>query len=163
MKQIAALALLGIATVCMAVAQTATPPMPRDYRGPSTHIDGIFVTPVPNAPFTAQVEIVSHDKLPDGTEHVVKTENTIARASSGRIRNERRQMVPQSFKGEPRLLSAHIYDPNTRTSVYTEAQMRVARQIILPQPQRAPRTQLPPEQQHKDPAVTETSLGNQGP
>jgi hypothetical protein len=144
---------------------SAEPPqqsaMPRDYRGPSMHVDGIFVTPVPNASFTATVEIVSHNKLPDGTEHIVKTENTIARASSGRIRNERRQMVPQGFTGKPRLLSAHIYDPNTRENIYTDPRMRLARQFILPQPPRIPGAQLPPDQQRKQSGVTETQLGNQ--
>jgi hypothetical protein len=149
-----------LALSALAVAQTATQ-MPRDYRGPQTRVAGIFVTPAPNAPFTATVEIVSHNKLPDGTEHVVKTENTIARASSGRIRNERRQLVPQSFTGQPRLLSAHIYDPNTRISIFTEPQTRIARQMILPQPPRSPAAQLPPAQQPKAPDVTETQLGGQ--
>ncbi len=32
--------------------------------------------------------------------------------------------VPPTFKGEPRLLSAHIYDPNTRLSVFFDPQTR---------------------------------------
>jgi hypothetical protein len=135
--------------------------MPRDYRSPQVHVDGVWVTPVPNAPFTATVQIVSHNKLPDGTEHVVKTENQIARSSSGRIRNERRALVPASFPNQPRLLSAHIYDPGTRVNIFTDTATRIARQTILPQPPRTPATQAPPAQQRKDPAVTETSLGDQ--
>ena len=77
-------------------------PMPRDYRGVQMHIDGVFVTPVPNAPFVATVEIVSHQVMPDQTERVIKTENVIARSSSGRIRNERRALVPATFNGKPK-------------------------------------------------------------
>ena len=152
--------LLG-ALALVVFAQSPNRPMPRDYRGPQMHIDGVWVTPVPGAPFTATVEIVSHNKLPDGTEHVVKTENTIARSSSGRIRNERRMLVPQGFQGMPRLLSAHIYDPNTRMNVFTDTAMRIARQYMLPAPLRTPASQLPPGQQRKDPRYTETPLGDQ--
>ena len=142
-------------------AQTPQVPMPRDYFGPQVHIDGIWVTPVAGAPFTATVQIVSHSKLPDGTEHIVKTENTIARSSSGRIRNERCALVPVSFKGKPRLISAHIYDPNTRISIFTETATHIARQSVLPQPPRAPSAQAAPAQQRTPSGVTETPLGEQ--
>lgn len=146
-------------------AQTATAPgqqpMPRDYRGPQVHVDGIWVTPVPNAPFTATVQIVSHNKLPDGTEHIVKTDNHIARSSSGRIRNERRLLVPQSFTGEPRLLSAHIYDPSSRLNIFTDPATRLARESVLPAPLRTPSAALPPAQQRTAPGVTQTPLGDQ--
>jgi hypothetical protein len=124
-------------------------------------IDGIWITPVPNAPFSATVEIVSHNKLPDGAEHIVKTENYIGRSSSGRIRNERRLLVPQAFTGVPRLLSAHIFDPNTRINIYTDPITRIARQTILPQPPTPPTLQLPPMQQRQIPGTTETQLGEQ--
>jgi hypothetical protein len=84
--------------------------MPRDYRGVQTIIPGIFVTPVPNAPFSATVDILSHENLPDGSVNTSTTIAHIARSSSGRIYNERRQIVPTNYNGEPPLLSAHIYD-----------------------------------------------------
>lgn len=150
--------------VAPCVAQTAAPatsatPMPRDYRGVQVHVDGIFVTPVPNAPFTATVQIVSHQKLPDGTEHVVKTINHIARSSSGRIRNERRQLTAPAFVGEPRLLSVHLYDPNTRLSTFFDPQTRPARQETLPAPMRTPSAALPQAEQRTQPDVTVTDLG----
>lgn len=143
------------------LAQTTQAPMPRDYRGPQIHIDGVWVTPVPNAPFIATVQIVSHAKLPNGTEHIVKTENHIARSSSGRIRNERRRLVPASFTAEPFLISAHLYDPNSRVSIFTDTATRIARQTILPQPPSTPAAQLPPSQLRSRPGVTETPLGEQ--
>jgi hypothetical protein len=136
-------------------------PMPLDYRGVQTHIDGIWVTPVPNAPFTANVQVVSHQVMPDGTERVVKTENLIARSSSGRIRNERRQLVPATFNGKPRLISAHLYDPNSGENIYTEPMLRIARKSILARPSATPPAQRPPEHQRTPPGVTVTPLGDQ--
>lgn len=75
--------------------------MPRDYRGVQTIVPGIFVTPVPNAPFSATVEILSHEILPDGTTNTHTTTAHISRSSSGRIYNERRQLVPATFKASP--------------------------------------------------------------
>ncbi len=156
--------LLAVCVLPSLCAQTTSVPqnqMPRDYRGPQVHIDGVWVTPVPGAPFTATVQIVSHTKLPDGSEHIVKTENQIARASSGRIRNERRILVPANFPGKPRLLSAHIYDPISGVNIFTETATRIARQTILPQLPRTPTNVLPPSQQRTPPDVTVSSLGEQ--
>ncbi len=136
--------------------------MPRDYRGAGVRIPGIFVTPVPNAPFSAEVEIVSHDKLPDGTEHVVSTRSHIARGSSGIIHNERRRLMPASFAGEPRLLEVHLYDPSSRKSTFFIPETHLARETILPVPPAAPRDQRSPSKQSPPSSDTvETSLGTQ--
>lgn len=143
------------------VAQTAMQPMPRDYRGVQTHIGGIFVTPIPNAPFSADVQIVSHVPMPDGSQHVVMTTNHIARTSSGRIYNERRLLVPAGFKGTPRLLSSHTYDPSSRESIFITPALHLAREVILRAPEATPRAALPPGQQPRVPGVQETDLGTQ--
>jgi hypothetical protein len=142
-------------------AQTTNQLMPRDYRGVQTNIGGIFVTPVSNFPFTADVEIVSHIKTADGDEHVVTTTNHIARTSSGRIYNERRMFMPAGFKGTPRLLSAHIYDPSSRQSIMINPDLHLAREVTLRAPEPTPTASLPPQQQPKLPGVTETDLGSQ--
>lgn len=163
MLRTAAVSLALLCSAC-AFAQTPAPsqaPMPRDYRGVQMHIDGIWVTPVPNAPFTATVNIVSHQVMPDGTERVVKTDNDIARSSSGRIRNERRQLVPATFNGKPRLLSAHLYDPNTGENIFTEPATRIARKSMLQRQPVTPMTQRPPGQQRTPPGITVTALGEQ--
>ena len=115
--------------------------MPPDYRGPQVRIQGIFVTPVPGAPFTAKVEILSTQILPSGVSVTRTTTNDIARDSRGRIYNERRQLVPTTFKGDPPLLEAHIYDPSTRVSVFTNPYTRLARQTTLPAQRAVPTTQ----------------------
>jgi hypothetical protein len=72
--------------------------MPRDYRSVQTVVPGIFLTPAPNAPFTATVEILSHETLPGGSINTRTTAAHIARSSSGRIYNERRQLVPRQLQ-----------------------------------------------------------------
>jgi hypothetical protein len=114
--------------------QATSVPMPRDYRGVNVRVGGVFVTPVPGAPFSATVDIVSKEKLPDGSLNIRTTTARIARDSAGRIYNERRQLVSASFKGEPALLSALIYDPNTRLSTFLNPDDHLARQRVLEHP-----------------------------
>jgi hypothetical protein len=113
-------------------AAAQSPPMPPDYAGVQVHIPGVFVTPVPNAPFTADVQIISHQVLPGGTEEIRTTVNHIARDSAGRIYNERRRLVSTAYKGEPALLSGHIFDPATRLNIFYEPPTRLAREATLP-------------------------------
>jgi hypothetical protein len=136
------------------------PAMPRDYRGPQTYIPGIFVTPVAGAPFSAKVDIVSQQKLPDGTVNIRTTSNHIARASSGMIYNERRQLVSTAFKGEPILLSSHIYDPNTRLSVFLNPFTHLAIENVLRQPPAAPAHAVP-DTLPPNPLLKEEKLGAQ--
>ena len=151
-----------VALILLAATATAqTPPRPRDYRGVQIHIDGIFVTPVPNAPFTAKVEIISHEILPDGSINIRTTVNHIARSSSGRIYNERRQLVPATFKGEPILLSGHIYDPTNRLNIFYDPPTRIARQTFLPQPPRPPAGAIPARTPSDNPYFKQEDIGTQ--
>jgi hypothetical protein len=132
--RIALLCLLGFTGAVSAVGQTGSPPMPRDYRGVDIRVGGVFVTPVPNAQFSATVDIVSKEKLPDGSFNIRTSVAHIARDAAGRIYNERRALVPSAYKGDPILLSALIYDPATRTSTFLNPSDHLARQRVLPQP-----------------------------
>lgn len=88
-----AITLLGILLISRpGISQT--PPLPPDYTGVQVHIPGVYITPVPNAPFSADVQIITHQKLTDGTETVRMTINHIARDSSGRFYNEDRRRHP---------------------------------------------------------------------
>ena len=51
--------LLGVAILSapLAFGQQTTTTAPPPYRGRTWHIDGVFVTPVPNVPFSAVVEL----------------------------------------------------------------------------------------------------------
>jgi hypothetical protein len=99
--------------------------------------------------------------MPDGSEHVVTTTNHIARASSGRIYNERRALRPAGLQGTPRLLSAHIYDPSSRQSIMINPDLHLAREVTLRAPEPTPTASLPPQQQPKMLGITETDLGLQ--
>jgi hypothetical protein len=105
-----------------------------DYGGVRTEVHGIWLTPVANSPFSASVDILTHEKLPDGTERIRTTTNHIARSASGRIYNERRLLVPATFKGLPPVLSAHTYDPGSHLSVVLEPREHLAKQVILAHP-----------------------------
>ncbi|HEY4879680.1 MAG TPA: hypothetical protein VIH97_11185 [Candidatus Acidoferrales bacterium] len=113
-----------------AAAQEAVGQNPPPYRGVQTHVDGVFVTPVPNVPMTAVVEVQSTQMLDDGTSVSKKTFNNIARDSQGRIYNERRALEPDSFDGTPPIISMHIYDPSTKLNTFMEVDTRLARQSV---------------------------------
>jgi hypothetical protein len=165
---LAALPLVLILSCRTLAAQT--PPMPPDYTGVEVHIPGVYITPVPNAPFSADVTILSHQKLTDGTEVIRTTINHIARDSQGRIYNERRRLVPTSFRGEPVLTEAHIFDPLTRVNTFYEPAAHIAREITLPPPVAARQmpTQAPIPNFGSQPLrtgvatrITQTDLGQQ--
>jgi hypothetical protein len=152
---------LATAALFAAAAVLAQQPMPPDYRGPQTLIHGIYVTPIPNVPFSADVEIVSHVKLDNGTETIRTTTAKVARLSSGKIRNEQRQMLPVTLKVEPALLSAHIYDPQTRKSTFLNPATHIAREMILAQPPRPDTNSIPQRAPSNNPNYREEDLGMQ--
>ncbi|ADV81793.1 hypothetical protein AciPR4_0960 [Terriglobus saanensis SP1PR4] len=121
----------GCALAASALAQVGVT-TPAAYRGVMTVVDGVYVTPIPNIPMTATVDISSMRILPDGTQELRKTLNEIARDSRGRIYNERRAMVPVTFEGKSSLQSAHIFDPQTRQSVFLNPHTHLAREMTLP-------------------------------
>jgi hypothetical protein len=93
-------------------------------------MEGVFVTPVPDAPLTAVAELQSTQLLADGSSETKKSVNHIARDSQGRIYNERREMVPESFAGTPPLVSFHIYDPTTKLNTFLDPYTHIAHQSV---------------------------------
>src|SRR5262249_37306317 len=81
-----------------------------------------------SVPLSATAIFEDSHPLADGTTERLKTTSNIARDSSGRIYNERRQFVPLNFAGTPRLFSSHIYDPATRLSTFWGPRQHIARQ-----------------------------------
>ncbi len=124
-------------------AQQSTVLHPPDYPGVKTIIPGVFVTPVPGAPFSGTVEILSKQSMPDGTVYTRRTVNYIARNSSGSIYNERRKLEPPGFQGEPPILLSHVYDPQTRLSTFLVPETHIARQMVLSTPPQAPENSTP--------------------
>jgi len=125
-------------------AQQAGSNQPPLYRGASTHVDGVFITPIAGAPFTATVTIENALPMPDGSVDTKHTVNLIGRDSRGRIHNERRRLVPESFRGTPMLQEVHLFDPQTRLSIYYDPMSRIARQRVLPEPPQSAGVAPPP-------------------
>jgi hypothetical protein len=95
---------------------------------------GVFVTPVPGAPFSAEVDQFMTQVLRDGSSFQRKTAALIARDSQGRIRNELHEVLPASSTRKPVIYSIHIYDPQTRLNSFLNPYTHIARQRILPHP-----------------------------
>jgi hypothetical protein len=83
---------------------------------PRAWAQDIFVTPVPDAPFSAVIHVRRIVVHPDGSIDNLKTLREIGRDSRGRIFNERRMLVPVTNVATPELLGVTIYDPQTRIS-----------------------------------------------
>ena len=76
----------------------------------------IFVTPIPDAPFSAVIHVQRVVVHPNGGVDSLKTVREIGRDSRGRIFNERRMLVPVTNGATPELIGIVIYDPQTRIS-----------------------------------------------
>src|SRR5215469_1788740 len=73
--------------------------------------DDIFVTPIPNAPFSALINVERSIVGQGGTVVNLKTVRTIHRDSHGRIYNEYRSLLPASSSDTPQLTQILLYDP----------------------------------------------------
>jgi hypothetical protein len=94
-------------------------------------IQGVFVPPAPGAPFSATVEIVSRQKLSNGSVFTLKTVNYIARDSQGRTHTERRRLVSDAYEDEPPISDIHIYDPLTHLDTRFDPATLIARQAKM--------------------------------
>jgi hypothetical protein len=88
---------------------------------------GVFVTPIPNAPFTGSVNVERSFLQPAGTMVTLHSMRTIARDSQGRIYNEVRPLVPAGVSATQPIVMIHIYDPVTRISSMLYPQQRTFR------------------------------------
>jgi hypothetical protein len=117
---------------------------------------GIFVTPIPNAPFLAVVTTQGTRILEDGTVLNQRTFSAIARDHQGRIFNEQRPWVAVSDTNDPPILTIHIYDPQTRQNTFLRPQDKTAWQNTVNHP---PATRPPALGGPAGPYVKEEDLG----
>jgi hypothetical protein len=85
-------------------------------RASAQNAPDIFVTPIPNAPFSATVLLEWSGVQPNGSPANFKSLREIGRDNRGRIHNESRTRVPASSTEEPQIERIHLYDPQTRIS-----------------------------------------------
>ena len=128
-----AVVLLTIVLSGVVIAQENSYAAPPDYPGVQTFIPGIFVPPVPNAPFSGTVEILSKQTLPNGSLYERWCSYLIARNSAGVIHNERRKLEKAGFHGEPPIQHVHLYDPQTHLDTILIPETHIARQTTLSQ------------------------------
>ena len=149
-----------IVLVCLG-QQSATSSLPKnDLIVPN--VNGVFIAPVTNAPFSGTVEIYSEQKLPAGSINLLKTINHIARDSQGRTYNENRRLVATAFEDTPPLQAFHIWDSVKGLETHLNPYTFVARQMALisaPPPMRntVPASSTAPS----SPAVKGEDLGTQ--
>jgi hypothetical protein len=104
------LSLLGVSWL-LVVAVASSVPGASAQDGPD-----IFVTPIPNSPFSAVVNVERSVVLSNGFVIEFKTIRDIARDTRGRIHNELRMQLAASSTETPKIVSIHLYDPQTRIS-----------------------------------------------
>jgi hypothetical protein len=85
----------------------------------------VFVTPIPNAPFSGVIDVQRSIVQRDGSIANLRTTRDIGRDSRGRIYNESRGLLPASNTGTPQIVSVLLYDPQTRVSAILYPQQRV--------------------------------------
>jgi hypothetical protein len=100
----------------------------------------IFVTPVPNVPFSGTIAVEHSSVQQNGSVINLKTLRNIDRDSQGRIYNESRTLEPVSSTVTPKLIAIHLYDPQTRMSTMLNPQQRTYWTRIVNRP---PATQPP--------------------
>jgi hypothetical protein len=94
----------------------------------------IFLTPVPNSPFTAIAEVQRTGTRPDGSPFSHKTIRMMARDSIGRIHNESRAFLPANSADTPPIMEIHLYDPRTRISTQLNAHTHTFRTFTVSHP-----------------------------
>ena len=125
-----------------------------------THIEGIDIPPIANAPFSAKVVVTWDEPLIGGGTVSRKYYTLVARDSQGRVHRETRDFVPADSTAEPPLRGVTIVDPvaGTRTKC-TQAALTCATSEYQPR--------IALTQQAGGPLVVSTgnvrseSLGNQ--
>jgi hypothetical protein len=106
----------------------------------SASAQDIFVTPVPNAPFSCVINVERSVVQRDGSITDLRTIREIGRDSRGRIFNQYRELLPASDTNTPQVVRVLLYDPQTRTSTTIFPQQRMFRAGTVTRP---PETQPP--------------------
>lgn len=153
-----ALLLLVIPPIASAQSSptTASPPV---YYGAREVVDGAHIPPIPNASFSARVELQTTQTLADGTTVTRRTFNIIARDFRGRTHNEMRDWISSADGSDAKLTYSIIYDPETRTRTLLYPAMRLARQIVFRPPAVPVSHPNPPISNPLAPTIQKQDLG----
>jgi hypothetical protein len=102
---------------------------------PLASAQGFFLTPIPNSPFSAVVN-VERTLVRRDSSVVLQLRSThhVARDTRGRIHNEMSALVPVTSNETPPLLHIHLYDPQTRVSTEINVPKRTFWTITMNHP-----------------------------
>jgi hypothetical protein len=128
-------AILLAASLLALHAQRASNSIPP--QGRVAVINGITISSIAGAPFSATVVIESQRDWPDGSTQVRRTINLIARDSNGRTHNETRRLMPESFHGSPQLVGIRLFDPQTRIRTTCDPSTHIASRQFIPKKPKA--------------------------
>ncbi len=103
-------------------------------------VRGIFLTPIPNAPFSGTISVQRTAIRPDGGTAQFWSVRRIARDSQGRIYNEFRPLQPASVTAMPPVMTIHLYDPQSRQTEYLYPQSKVYTATLVNRPPRTDTT-----------------------
>ena len=131
---------IGLAAVLLATSAVLSSQDPQPQTRPVA-VNGITISDVPNAPFSATAVIEFERYFSDGSTQVRRTINLIARDSEGRTHNETRRLMPEYFHGSPELTSVRLFDPLTRIRTICDPGLHLARQEVIP---KKPKTESAP-------------------
>ena len=120
--------MVGICCSVVAIVAASAPAVRAQAGG------SIFVTPIPNAPFSGTVRVERTDIQPNGNTLQLWSEREIARDNEGRIYNEYRPFVPTTTKIVPDAIVIHLYDPQNRMTEYLYPEQKTYRMMILNRP-----------------------------
>jgi hypothetical protein len=106
--------LLGLS---LGLALTASPAISQEASvgAVHSHIDGIAIPPIANAPFSARVVVTWDQPLVGGGTASRKYYTLVARDTQGRVRRETRGFVPADSDSVPPLRSFTVLDPVSGT------------------------------------------------
>lgn len=106
--------ILAVFSTLPIVAQEAGPQHAPDFRAQQFLI-ALYFGPKANAPFMAIAKTTWVKIMPDDSTITTWNERVVARDMDGRIFQERRMLVPDNSKEEPRVRTLEYSDPQQRT------------------------------------------------
>ena len=115
MKRMFLSSLLATFVVAPSTSTFAQGPMRAPDGNSFTRIVSIFIAPIPNAPFSANVSTQWTRQTSDGATVVVKNRRMVARDSQGHVFEERRRFVPADSNSPSLLFQTDYVDPARRT------------------------------------------------
>jgi hypothetical protein len=124
-KILAVTAVLALAVAPRVWAQEEEEVVHAPDGGTTQHVDGLFITPIANAPFSAKVPIELLHTLPDGTEMHRHFYSLVARDSRGRVYHENHVPLQGNTNAESPVKFFVIIDTTagTRTTCLPEQRL----------------------------------------